>query len=37
MKEWGAKFNELRFKKPSYDLFICDKAINSNEYFKNES
>jgi len=36
MKEWGAKFNELRFGKPSYDLFICDKAINSRDYFLSE-
>ena len=33
---WDAKFHELRCDKPMYDLMICDKAINSNEYFKNE-
>ena len=37
LAKWGAKFHELKFGKPMYDLIICDKAINSNEYFKNES
>jgi hypothetical protein len=32
---WGCKFNELRMNKPSYDLFIDDKNINSEIYFKN--
>jgi len=27
---WGAKYHDIRFNKPEYDLFICDKAINSN-------
>lgn len=31
---WGVKYHELKFKKPSYDMFICDKAINSLEFFK---
>ena len=35
--DWGAKFHELKLGKPMYDLIICDKAINSNDYFKNES
>jgi hypothetical protein len=34
LKEWGCKFHELRMNKPYYDLFIDDKNINSNEYFK---
>jgi len=32
-QEWGVKFHELKFGKPSYDLFICDKAINSLDFF----
>ena len=32
--KWGVKFHQLKFKKPMYDLFICDKAINSIEFFK---
>ena len=34
LKSWGCKFHELRMGKPSYDLFIDDKNINSEEYFK---
>lgn len=30
---WGAKHTELKLGKPHYDLFICDKAINTEEYF----
>lgn len=32
-KDWGVKYTELRFNKPNYDLFICDKAVNSDLYF----
>ena len=31
--EWGAKYTELKLGKPHYDIFICDKAINSNQFF----
>ena len=31
---WGAKYHELRFKKPIYDLFICDKALNTQKWEK---
>ena len=31
---WGVKYHELKFGKPAYDMFICDKAINSIEFFK---
>ena len=34
-KEWGVKYHELKFGKPPYDLFIDDKNINSENYFKN--
>ena len=30
---WGAKHTELRLNKPNYDMFICDKAINSRDFF----
>ena len=33
MKKWKAKFHELKLGKPMYDLFICDKAINSLDFF----
>ena len=29
---WGVKYHELHFKKPAYDLFICDKVINSRRW-----
>ena len=32
-KRWGVKYHELKFGKPMYDLFICDKAINSRPFF----
>ena len=33
LEQWGAKYTELRLGKPDYDLFICDKAINTRNYF----
>ena len=35
--EWGAKHHEYKVGKPTYDLFICDKAINSEEFFKRDN
>jgi hypothetical protein len=29
IKEWGAKCHDVRLGKPSYDLFIDDKALNT--------
>jgi len=34
LKSWGCLFTELRMNKPKYDLFIDDKNINSNTYFR---
>tara|TARA_A100001035_G_scaffold97803_1_gene76685 strand:+ start:348 stop:644 length:297 start_codon:yes stop_codon:yes gene_type:complete len=34
LKSWNCKFHELRMGKPAYDLFIDDKNINSEEFFK---
>ena len=33
--DWKCKFHELKMGKPAYDLFIDDKNINSEMYFKN--
>lgn len=31
---WGAKYHELKMNsKPSYDLLICDKAVNTESFF----
>lgn len=32
--EWGVKYHELKFGKPNYDLFIDDKNISTEEFFK---
>lgn len=35
LKTWGCKYHSLSVgKKPHYDLLICDKAVNSEEFFK---
>jgi len=34
LKKWGCRFHELKMGKPAYDLFIDDKNINSERYFK---
>ena len=33
LQEWGAKYTEAKLGKPHYDVFICDKAINTNRFF----
>lgn len=30
---WGCKRHDVVFKKPSYDLYIDDKSINSENFF----
>ncbi len=37
LAEWGCKYTTVNFCKPSYDLWIDDKAINSETYFENPS
>lgn len=32
--KWLVKYDQIYFGKPVYDLFIDDKNINSEEYFK---
>jgi len=36
-REWGVKYNELRFGKPMYDLFIDDKNIEASTYFEDNN
>jgi len=31
---WGAKYHSLRLGKPHYDHFVCDKASNDADFFK---
>lgn len=33
-KKWGVKYHDLKFGKPAYDLFIDDKNINTDRFFK---
>ena len=33
-KRYGIKYHGLKFGKPVYDIFIDDKNINSDEFFK---
>ena len=33
-EEFGVKYTTLKFGKPIYDIFIDDKNINSEQYFK---
>ena len=33
-QEWNVKYHELKFGKPEYGLFIDDKNINSEVFFK---
>ena len=33
-EKWGVKYHSLKFGKPAYDLFIDDKNINSQTFFK---
>ena len=36
LEKWGCKYHELIMGKPAYDLFIDDKNINSETYFKSD-
>jgi hypothetical protein len=29
LNDWGCKYHELRMKKPTYDIFIDDKALTN--------
>jgi len=33
LREWGVKYHDYKVGKPTYDLFICDKAINTEAFF----
>lgn len=34
LQNWGCLHHELHMGKPAYDVWIDDKAINSEEYFR---
>lgn len=33
LTEWGCKFHEVRLGKPSYDVWVDDKAFNDRSFF----
>lgn len=33
LDEWGCKYHEVRLGKPSYDIWIDDKAFNDEHFF----
>ena len=37
LEDWGAKFHDLIVgEKPHFDLYICDKSVNSEAYFNQQ-
>ena len=37
LEEWGCNYHHLSVgEKPAFDLYICDKSINSENYFSNQ-
>lgn len=32
LKAWGVKYHELRFGKPVWDIYICDKSVNAEDW-----
>ena len=36
LNRWGVKYHELKLGKPAYDLFIDDRAINNEDWYKQE-
>tara|TARA_Y200000002_G_scaffold357632_1_gene340319 strand:- start:137 stop:463 length:327 start_codon:yes stop_codon:yes gene_type:complete len=37
LKKWGCKYTALHMGKPHFDIYICDKSYNSNQYFTQNS
>lgn len=33
---WGCKYDELKMRKPSYDVWVDDKAFNSEDFFTDD-
>jgi len=34
LKIWGCRYHELKMHKPVYDVWIDDRAINAEDFFK---
>ena len=35
LDEWGAKYHSVKLGKPHFDLYICDKAMNVEDWGEN--
>lgn len=35
LDSWGCKYHEIRMGKPSYDIWVDDKAVNERVFFAN--
>jgi len=33
LRKWGCRYHKLLMGKPTYDLMICDKSVNSENFF----
>tara|TARA_B100000123_G_scaffold272193_1_gene253965 strand:- start:780 stop:1097 length:318 start_codon:yes stop_codon:yes gene_type:complete len=33
LAQWGCKYTALHMGKPFFDIYICDKSFNSEQYF----
>ena len=36
LKEWGAKYHDVKLGKPHFDMYICDKSFNAMEFFSRQ-
>lgn len=36
LKGWGCKFHSFKTGKPSYDVWVDDKAIHSSDFFRHQ-
>tara|TARA_R100001015_G_C4514787_1_gene85425 strand:- start:286 stop:594 length:309 start_codon:yes stop_codon:yes gene_type:complete len=36
LEDWGAKHHKVILGKPHFDLYICDKSINSSQFFEDK-
>lgn len=32
LEQWGVLFDDVKVGKPNYDVFICDKAMNTEDW-----
>lgn len=37
LSEWGAKYHDLKFGKPAWDIFIDDKNLNAKDWLNSQN